>query len=39
MEEKSLRIYETEKTFFGKVSDKLSKLLIPTRVGNKYEKK
>ena len=33
MEEKSLRIYETEKTFFGKVSDKLSKLLIPTRVG------
>ena len=33
MQEKSLRIYETEKTFMGKVTNKLSKLLIPTRVG------
>lgn len=33
MEEKSLRIYDTEKTFFSKVSNKLSKILMPTRVG------
>ena len=33
MEEKSLRIYDTEKTFMSKVINKLSKLLIPTRVG------
>ncbi len=33
MEEKSLRIYDTEKTFMSKVTNKLSKLLIPTRVG------
>ena len=33
MEEKSLKIYDTEKTFINKVTNKLSKLLIPTRVG------
>ena len=33
MQEKSLRIYDTEKTFMGKVTNKLSKLLIPTKVG------
>lgn len=33
MQEKSLRIYDTEKTFMSKVTNKLSKLLIPTRVG------
>ena len=33
MEEKSLRIYNTEKTFINKVTNKLSKLLIPTKVG------
>ena len=33
MQEKSLRIYDTEKTFMHKVTNKLSKLLIPTRVG------
>lgn len=33
MQEKSLRIYDTEKTFMSKVSNKLSKLLTPTRVG------
>ncbi|MBR1653458.1 MAG: hypothetical protein IJ690_00675 [Clostridia bacterium] len=33
MQEKSLRIYNTEKTFMSKVTNKLSKLLIPTRVG------
>lgn len=33
MQEKSLRIYDTEKTFINKVTNKLSKLLIPTKVG------
>ena len=33
MQEKSLRIYDTEKTFMSKVTNKISKLLIPTRVG------
>ena len=33
MQEKSLRIYDTEKTFMSKVTNKLSKLLIPTKVG------
>lgn len=33
MEEKSLKIYDTEKTFINKVTNKLSKLLTPTRVG------
>ena len=33
MQEKSLRIYDTEKTFMHKVTSKLSKLLIPTKVG------
>ena len=33
MQEKSLRIYDTEKTFMSKVTNKLSKLLTPTRVG------
>lgn len=33
MQEKSLRIYSTDKTFMNKVTNKLSKLLIPTKVG------
>ncbi len=33
MEEKSLRIYDTEKTFINKVTNQLSKLLTPTRIG------
>ncbi len=33
MQEKSLRIYDSEKTFMHKVTNKLSKLLIPTKVG------
>lgn len=33
MQEKSLRIYDSEKTFFSKITSTLSKLLIPTRVG------
>lgn len=33
MEEKSLRIYDSEKTFFSKISNTLSKLLIPTKIG------
>ena len=32
MEERSLRIYQ-EKTFFSKISNTLTKLLIPTRIG------
>ena len=32
MEEKSLRIYQ-EKTFFSKISNTITKLLIPTRIG------
>ena len=33
MEEKSLRIYGQEKTFFSKISSTISKLLIPTKIG------
>ena len=33
MEEKSLRITGTDKTFFSKLTSKLTKLLIPTKVG------
>lgn len=33
MEEKSLRIYDTDKTFIHKVTNTLSKLLTPTKVG------
>ena len=33
MQEKSLRIYDSDKTFMHKVTNKLSKLLIPTKVG------
>ncbi len=33
MEQRSLRVVETEKTFFSKLSSTISKILIPTRVG------
>lgn len=33
MEGKSLRIYNTEKTFFSKLTNTITKLLIPTKVG------
>jgi hypothetical protein len=33
MEQKSLRILETNKTFFSKISTTLTKLLIPTKIG------
>ena len=33
MEERSLRIYNGDKTFFAKISSTISKILIPTRVG------
>lgn len=33
MEERSIRVYNTEKTFFSKLSNTLSKMLIPTKVG------
>lgn len=33
MEERSLRIYNQEKTFFSKITSTLSRLLIPTKVG------
>ena len=33
MEQRSLRIVETDKTFFAKISSTISKILIPTRVG------
>lgn len=33
MQEKSLKLYNTEKTFFVKVSSALSKLLTPTKIG------
>lgn len=33
MEEKSIRIYSTEKTFFSKISNTLSKMFIPTKLG------
>ncbi|MBR2744621.1 MAG: hypothetical protein IKE01_04935 [Clostridia bacterium] len=33
MEEKSLRVYDTEKTFFSKIGNKLNKWLTPGRLG------
>ena len=33
MEERSVRVYNGDKTFFSKISTTLSKILIPTRVG------
>lgn len=33
MEEKSLRIYDSEKTFFSRITNTISKLLIPTKIG------
>ncbi len=33
MEERSLRVYDQEKTFFAKITNTITKLLIPTRVG------
>ena len=33
MEERSLRIYDSEKTFFSKITNTINKLFIPTRIG------
>ena len=33
MEERRLRVYDGEKTFFSKISTTISKILIPTRLG------
>ena len=33
MEERSLRVYNSERTFFSKITNTLTKLLIPTKVG------
>ena len=33
MEEKSLRVYDTEKTFFSKISNTLNKILAPGKLG------
>ena len=33
MEERSVRIYNSEKTFFSKITSTISKLLIPTKIG------
>lgn len=33
MEQRSLRVVETDKTFFAKISNTISKVLIPTKVG------
>ena len=33
MAEKSLRVLQTDKTFFGKITSTITKMLIPTRVG------
>ena len=33
VEQRSLRVVETNKTFFNKISNTLSKLLVPTRIG------
>ena len=33
MEGKSLRIYSSEKTFFSKLTNTITKMLIPTKVG------
>lgn len=33
MEQRSLRVVETNKTFFNKISNTLTKLLVPTKIG------
>ena len=33
MEERSLRITGTDKTFFNKITNTLTRLLIPTKIG------
>lgn len=33
MEQRSLRVVETDKTFFSKITNTISKLLIPTKIG------
>ena len=33
MEERSLKIYNSEKTFFSKITNTISRLLIPTKIG------
>lgn len=33
MEERSLRIYNSERTFFSKITNTISRLLIPTKIG------
>lgn len=33
MEERSLRIYNSERTFFSKITNTINKLLIPTKIG------
>ena len=33
MEERSLRVVGTDKTFFNKLTNTLTKLLIPTQIG------
>lgn len=36
MEERSLRITGTDKTFFNKITNTLTKILIPTKIGIKW---
>lgn len=33
MEQRSLRVVETNKTFFGKITNSISKILVPARIG------
>lgn len=33
MEGRSLRVYNTERTFFSKITNTITKLLMPTKVG------
>ena len=33
MEERSLRVYDTNKKFFSKISNTISKIIIPTKIG------
>ena len=33
MEEKSLKVYDTEKTFFSKITNTLNKILAPGKMG------
>ena len=35
MEEKSLKVYDTEKTFFSKITNTLNKILAPGKMGLK----